>query len=210
VNFKVKLTVYYETIAQPHSVESATKDLLYILKSYAHHPAFFMHRGKPVVFVYGRAMGQLSPNDWKEVIKRVKAEGDSLLIADTSSKELIEIFDGGHTYNPVGAVVRGLNMAQLYADLIQKCQAAGKGKIACATVIPGYDDSHIGRQRAIVADRKAGELYKRLWQLAIDANPNWILITSFNEWHEGSEIEPSLEHGGKYADLTKELAARFK
>jgi hypothetical protein len=37
-----------------------------------------------------------------------------------------------------------------------------------------------------------------------------ILITSWNEWHEGSEIEPSLEDGDKYIRMTGEMAAKFR
>jgi len=41
------------------------------------------------------------------------------------------------------------------------------------------------------------------------AGPDWVLITSFNEWHEGSEIEPSLEDGDRYLKLTKQYGPRF-
>ena len=99
-------------------------------------------------------------------------------------------------------------MGENYAQLVKTCREAGK--IACATVIPGYDDSNIGRARAIVAERKNGQLYRELWDLAMQARPDWILITSFNEWHEGSEIEPSKEHGRFYVELTREYSKKFK
>jgi len=203
-----KVTIYYETIRSPHSVESAVKDFLYILDSYGDEPAWLKVNGKPVIFVYGRAMGQLGADDWKKVLTKVKAKHDALFIADTGKKELIEIFDGGHSYNPVGAIVRGVNMGENYAQLVKTCREAGK--IACATVIPGYDDSNIGRTRAIVAERRNGQLYRELWDLAMKARPDWILITSFNEWHEGSEIEPSKEHGRFYVELTREYGGKFK
>jgi hypothetical protein len=207
-NSATKVTIYYETIRSPHSVESAAKDFLYILDSYGNGPAWLKVNGKPVIFVYGRAMGQLGADDWEKVLKQVKAKHDALFIADTGKKELIEIFDGGHSYNPVGAIVRGVNMGESYAQLVKTCREAGK--IACATVIPGYDDSNIGRARAIVAERKKGQLYRELWNLAMQARPDWILITSFNEWHEGSEIEPSKEHGRFYVELTREYSGKFK
>ena len=40
--------------------------------------------------------------------------------------------------------------------------------------------------------------------------PHWILITSFNEWHEGSEIEPSVEFGAPYLEITAEQVAAWK
>jgi hypothetical protein len=58
--------------------------------------------------------------------------------------------------------------------------------------------------------REDGELYKRLWQAAMEANPDWVLLTSFNEWHEGSEIEPSVEWGDQFLNLTAEYARKFK
>jgi hypothetical protein len=42
------------------------------------------------------------------------------------------------------------------------------------------------------------------------ADPHWVLVTTFNEWHEGSEIEPSLQFGTKYIELTGQFAGRFK
>ena len=46
-----------------------------------------------------------------------------------------------------------------------------------------------------------GQTYRVLWEEAIKADPDWVLITSWNEWHEGSEIEPSWEDGDVYVKL---------
>ena len=83
-------------------------------------------------------------------------------------------------------------------------------KIVCATIIPGYDDHKLGRKepRPITA-RHDGQTYRAMWEQAIAVNPDWVLITSFNEWHEGSEIEPSVPDGDTYLKLTKEYAPRF-
>jgi hypothetical protein len=205
---KTKLTVYYEVVPNPVGVASAVKDLAYILDTYGDEPAFLKHDGIPVIFVYGRAIHQLNATDWGEVLSQVRTQRQAIFIADSGSSEFIERFDGGHSYNPVGAVARGDDMAANYTKLVQTCRSLGK--IACSTVIPGYDDSHIGRTSVIVADRRGGELYQDLWQKAIAAQPDWILITSFNEWHEGSEIEPSKENGRLYVEITKEWVKRFK
>ena len=62
----------------------------------------------------------------------------------------------------------------------------------------------------MVDEREDGALYQKYWQAALDARPDWILITSFNEWHEGSEIEPSKELGDRYLKLTSEFSRQFK
>ena len=91
--------------------------------------------------------------------------------------------------------------------------AAGPGKISTVTVIPGVDDSKSNRPppRPVI-DRWDGETYRALWQEAIAAAPDWVLITSWNEWHEGTEIEPSVEHGNRAladtATFTRQFLAR--
>ncbi len=43
-------------------------------------------------------------------------------------------------------------------------------------------------------DQGTAATYRRAWDAAIGTNPQIITITSFNEWHEGSQIEPAVAH----------------
>jgi len=207
----VKLTIYYETISNVavDKVEATVKDLMYILNEYADSPAFFKHDNKPVIFIYGRAMGQLG-DKWEDVIKEVKRlrKGNVLFIADSLNSHWLDFFDGLHEYNPVGAILAKVDMLRRYKSCKEIC--AKKGKISCATVIPGYDDSNVRANNPIIRLRDDGKLYKELWESAIKADVDWVLICTFNEWHEGTEIEPSVEYGRFYLQLTREYAARFK
>ena len=77
--------------------------------------------------------------------------------------------------------------------------------------MPGYDDTRInGRTPTFAVSRQDGEFYRRTFQGAIDSKPDWIVITSFNEWLEGTQIEPSKRYGRQYLDLTRTLADRFR
>src|SRR5439155_7819044 len=143
---------------------------------------------------------------------RAKA-GDFLLIADGYEERFARLMDGLHTYN-VCSAVHGKSPEALRA-WAEKSDANAVGlarknqRISCVTVIPGYDDTKI-RKPGLKVERLDGQVYRVLWEEAIKSNPDWILITSWNEWHEGSEIEPSLEFGDKYLTLTKEYAQRFR
>jgi glycoprotein endo-alpha-1,2-mannosidase len=39
-----------------------------------------------------------------------------------------------------------------------------------------------------------GRYYDRMWEAAIDALPDAVSVTSFNEWGEGTQIEPAVPH----------------
>jgi hypothetical protein len=73
-------------------------------------------------------------------------------------------------------------------------------------VMPGYDDRKLKGFNRPVLERKDGKFYKEFWEVAkkyLDPSLKMVLITTFNEWHEGTEIEPSKEYGTKYLELTK-------
>jgi hypothetical protein len=54
-------------------------------------------------------------------------------------------------------------------------------------------------------DRQNGTFYSLLWSIAKACFPEGFAITSFNEWHEGTEIELSVEYGYQHIDLTRIL-----
>lgn len=63
--------------------------------------------------------------------------------------------------------------------------------IPCAG--PGYIDMRVrpwnsGNTR----DRKGGKYYDAMFASAIQSGAPYIGITSFNEWHEGTQIEPAV------------------
>ena len=210
-------TIYWETAPGEGKAQTdqAINDLIYVLEKYGSHPAFLKLDGKPVIFVYGRVMGQVPMNEWSGIIAQTKEcyGKDFLLIADGYREDYAKISDGIHTYNICGWV-QGKSVEELKElskkSFTQAVELARKhGKISCITIIPGYDDTKI-RKPGINAERKDGETYRVLWEQAIAADPDWVLITSWNEWHEGSEIEPSWEDGDKYIKMTGEYSKLFK
>jgi len=207
--------IYYETVPKPQTSESAADDIIKVLNKYGNHPAALKVYGKPVVFVYGRALGQLGLTGWLKAIELINKgyRGGVTAIGDQFSYGAARVFDGVHTYNTAGKL-RGLApeavrkwAVETYGSWIQVADQAGK--ISTLTVIPGYDDTKI-RKPGLAVERYGGELYRAQWEEAIKADPHWVLITSFNEWHEGSEIEPSLEYQQQYLELTANYAKQFK
>ena len=203
------VTIYWETAPGEGQaqIDRAVADLVYVLKNYGSHPSFLKVNGLPVIFVYGRVMSQVEKQQWPAIITELERQypGGCLLIADGYSSGNARIFDGVHTYNICGWV-RGREQNGLrkfsrgtFADSVRLAKNAGK--ISCVTIIPGYDDTKI-RSPGLVAKREEGRTYRTLWEEAICADPDWVLITSWNEWHEGSEIEPSWEDGNKYLEIT--------
>jgi len=211
------VTIYFETAhskreePRPHAV----RNLLYVLQKYGKHPAWLTVDGKPVVFVYGRAVTELGLEGWRSVIREVNQQypGGAFFVGGRITEAAAAVFDATHRYN-ITADTAGKSAAEIRTwardQFPRQIAAARRQRIACLTIIPGYDDTKLGRPAPRpTTDRHSGDTYRVLWEEAIAANPDWILITSWNEWHEGTQIEPSAEHGRRELQITAEYAPKF-
>src|SRR5712692_9868049 len=91
-------------------------------------------------------------------------------------------FDGIYTYDPIN--FSGSDFGPL-------CALARANRLQCApSVAPGFDGTR-ATSISTVRDRFGGATYDSMWIGAIAAAPEVVTITSYNEWHEGSQIEPA-------------------
>ena len=97
-------------------------------------------------------------------------------------------FDGFYTYDIL--VYGGDKFARL-------CAEAHAVKLLCApSVGPGYDAEQATGDPN-VKPRDNGATYDTMWRAAVAAGADLVTITSYNEWSEGTQIEPA-GHGGRY------------
>ena len=79
------------------------------------------------------------------------------------------------------------------------CENARQAGLLCApSVGPGFDARRAtGDPR--VRERNDGRWYDHMWQAAVRASPDLVTITSYNEWHEGTQIEAARPSNGLYS-----------
>jgi hypothetical protein len=171
------------------------------LKKYHGHPAWFRVDGRPVVSFYG--IRKYGVGDWAN-IRAASGNGDALWIGEGDQFGYLQAFDGIHPYS----VAWSPNPSAQLASYASRTRAY-PGKHWVATVMPGYNDTRLGRSNGFAVDRRGGDYYRNLWNGAIATKPTFIVITSWNEWPEGSHIEPSKGYGDLYLAITREKAAEF-
>lgn len=181
-------------------------DLDALLDRHGGEPAWLRVAGAPVVFVY--AAHRLRPAAWDAVRADLHARGRRVfLVGDAARPEWLPRFDAFHVYSPVPFIARGRAPALVYRERAAAARAAGVPFMPA--VAPGFDDRII-REPGTVLDRADGATYDAAWRAALAVGPAWVLVASWNEWHEGSEIEPSREHGARYLEATRRWAERFR
>ena len=174
------------------------QQLATLLAKHGKHPAWLRADGRPVAFLYTRVLKNLGADGLRRALY-----GLSLFaVGDAMATGTLDYLDGVHTY--VSASIPDRYQQEL---LEARLAARLRDKLAVATVMPGYDDTLI-RTPGGVDLRNGGRFYDGEWARA--ALSDWVVVTSFNEWHEGTEVEPSEEYGDKYLDLTRELVAPLR
>lgn len=211
-----KIFIYYETLEETPTMAGKKSRIIdeftYIYNNYANHPAYFKVNGKPVIFIYSKVLDEIPKNVWEDILTTLRTNnidfhinGDVTTEIDTNNNYVFDLFDSVHTD---GSGHGNDNRTVLYFQ-IMSYKAYQKGQIVCGAVGTGWDDSGITENPTII-DREGGKVYEKSWQDVKLANVDWIIINSWNELHEGTEIEPTVKYGRTYLQFTKQHGEKWK
>lgn len=204
----IKITLHIEPYPN-RSPSSVLHDLQYIHKSYSSHPAFYKFRRHddagsvkdlPLIYIYD---SYLSPvQEWGHVLRRdgsnsvrgkdYDAVVIGLMVEASHMRFILDGgFDGFYTYFASDGFTFGSrtsNWAKLAAF------AKENELLFIPSVGPGYDDVRVRPwNKKNSKSRRNGDYYRAMFGSALSHHRGGIVsVTSFNEWHEGTQIEPAV------------------
>jgi len=88
--------------------------------------------------------------------------------------------------------------------------ALGLKQPGIASLGPGYNHTAVRGRSPLIVDRRGGEFYESQWRAFLKHPSNFVVIETWNEFHEGTDIAESREHGRQYIELTRKYVDRFK
>ncbi len=138
-------------------------------------------RGLGISDVYIWASAQLPDAEWAAMNARL--EGVRVFAnTNLAGRAAAGGFDGLYTYDVL------LFDGGLFPRL---CRQARRLHLLCApSVGPGYDARRATTDLR-VKPRRDGARYDGMWRGAVRGRADLVTITSYNEWHEGTQIEPA-------------------
>jgi glycoprotein endo-alpha-1,2-mannosidase len=186
--------------------------------------------GRPLVFVYDSYLS--TPDEWARLLTpggdlTIRGAGlDCVMIGlwveRGHGEDLARAgFDGAYTYFATDGFTYGSTIAN-WPAMAAFC--AERGLLFAPCVGPGYADLRIRPwNTANQRGREGGDYYRRMADAAVALAPPLVGMTSFNEWHEGTQIEPAqpMAAGGftyrdygdvepeGYLDLTRKWVLRY-
>src|SRR4051794_1772037 len=169
--------------------------------------------GVPVVFIYG--MGRLLPRQWGNIQTSLHdTYGLSVhLVGDDTDAAYLPYEYGLHRY----AV---LDSGSSLASWSQQTALAARGnalvdptaaaKLYVGTTSPGFDDTKLRGATNPVIPRAGTSRYDDTWAAARAGSPDWVVVSTWNEWYEDSQIEPGVATGSQALTDTATQAAAFR
>jgi hypothetical protein len=177
-------------------------DVRYIYREYGDHPAFFRttatsrwspdDRPKGLFYLWSSLFPDsdadaVEPSYWQEALDEIHTLPDGgLVLADQTEANWIDDghFDGAYNY--------GILNQDPYAGYAW-ARSLPPGAWYVPGVNPGFSAVRIRYPPDVNTPRRDGATYDERWEaaLGVGVEPALVTITTFNEWHEGTQIEPA-------------------
>jgi hypothetical protein len=194
------------------NVKRVSEHFRYINRTYFNHPSFLKIDEKPAIFLY---LVRAYPQESKEIVENVRLEYPVYLIADLvywdppfKYHELTKLFDAVSAYN---MHISNEDVRNNFIELVDRkynewfTESKTSGVNFIPQVFPGFNDTKVPGRENLPYPRSK-EFFENLIRVArkyVDPKLNTMFVTSFNEWYENTQIEPSINYRFEYLQILK-------
>lgn len=146
---------------------------------------------QPVVFTFDIG----PPGEWSNW-KKILSGRNMAWVAHTTDRSVLNYgFKYFYEYSPVGIIAAGNDIMRVYMGV---SDIPPYDRLFIPTVSPRYDDTKVRQPGYVIGDQ--------LWESSVEATkavllhrkPQFVFVTSWNEWHESTSIEPDTSEGFRF------------
>ncbi len=182
----------------------------HVLDTYAPSDAYLRREGQPVLFIFNgygdSAVGpmNLSPEEMADVLGRFTDE-TVLLVRGYFSQAYTTAARGSYLWCD-DAKTR----AKFYGEAMP-AREKGELDFVVGVASPGFDDSGVNGwgNGPRITSRRGTKEYEENWAEVLAHRPDAVQIATWNDFEEGTTIEPAEEYGFDFLTLTEKFAAQF-
>jgi hypothetical protein len=169
-------------------------DIDFLEQRFGKHPAFFRMRWhipqkdstrRSMFFIYDP---DYPDNDLRRVIKNLhETTQNPIVLLQSTDASLLERTgtDGIFSYEAYQPV------EMLFPEIANEVKK--RGGIFVPSVAPGFNINRtFGKKTSTQRLRRNGKTYDEWWEHVLASDSDYVAVISFNEWHEGTQIEPAI------------------
>jgi len=187
-------------IAKADAIQHAHELLLFVAQNWFKQPNYVRVEQRPLFLVFGPQYFQ--DDDWKTIFADIEPQPMYFTLQRPRGPAV-----GGFSWPlPAGAA------AESEAKLQAFYQRAKDWRFSIPAAYPRfhdiYADAGVHDSWGRIEDRD-GETYRHTLRMALDAHPKVVQLVTWNDWGEGTQIEPSVEFGYRDLELTQKFVHQF-
>lgn len=198
---KLNWPAYRQPESRDDIVASATRDIAYILDEYTGHPAYLTRNGEPVIVQFNYwgddEMGPrtILPDEWEKILGAQSRP--VIYVRQNLNPEYHPILEGNYVW-----WTKDTSYLEDFADYSRTMIDKGDLEFFMSMIAPGFDDSGVGGwgkgNRTVPSEGLSilKDTFDRAWR----GNPEIIQIVTWNDFNEGTAVEPTLDQGYRYLD----------
>lgn len=188
LKYGLKVNIHFEPFYKTEN-EFLT-ELNYLEEKYSQHPTFYKFENESLYFIYDSY--KFSSEQWINIFNKSNHINFIGLIRDLQDTTAIiqNGFKGCYSYFVAKNFTEASNPEnwELLNNWTNK-----NDKLFIPSVGPGYVDTRVRPWNDVnTKERNNGKYYDEMFAYCINSKVENIAITSFNEWHEGTQIEPAI------------------
>jgi len=194
----LKMSVVYEDRTLDGAsdrVGTARQDIRYLAETFFKDDSYVKVDGRPLLLNFGPITME-SPKDWYRVFSILTTKPMFLVL----DGKLSSVNNTSYSDNAQG-VYTWVNANPNYAIAKNyKCFVGG--------AMPGFHDYYKegeGSNGYTTYDAEGGKLFQRQLDAAKNAGLKYLQISTWNDYGEGTTIEPTLEYGYKYLEMLQKF-----
>ncbi|MCS7367704.1 MAG: glycoside hydrolase family 99-like domain-containing protein, partial [archaeon YNP-WB-062] len=218
----------------PKVKEEFINSINYIKEHYANLPNFWKIDDKPVIVTWSTHAYQSKEGNIKDAMEKIGSRKEVFLIGEVVGTgkpnfEWYEVVDSIYTYEPLlsfadsvwphaGGKLGTYKINEILDEVLRNMEGWGEffkkyGVYFFPTVSPGFDNTYdyrtSFRPSIILRDQlyfqKFVEIVRERFLHNSDKDKKFIFVTSFNEWFEDTQVEPSEGYGFTYLEILKDV-----
>lgn len=207
---KAFFPMYSKATTRAEVQDVMEQHIRHVLNTHAKSASYLTVDNRPVFFMFNNhengSLGRhvLTPEELDDVLNRFGEEG--VLFARTHLDAAYNgVVDAGFAW------VGDEEYLDWFYRTGQEMREDGTLAYWVGSANPGFNDSGVfgwGRGPR-VTERNGMETYAKYWSYVLEARPDAVQIVTWNDFEEGTTIEPTEEYGFDYVNCTEHMAQHF-
>lgn len=198
-------------------LKAAIEEMDWMTRNFLDKPFYGIIKNKRPVLVFRKIPQKwFDADEWNVLSKKAEAENISLIFDIGGYLNFQSASDGKYFW--IGDFDPKTNNSDLdfckraYDYFFEKNNPNSSEQIVFGGVAPGFDDTPVWGWGSVArkAPRYDGKRFELTWQMSIDNDVDVAQKITWNDWNEGTQIEPCDRFGYKYIEMNKKFSARFK